>query len=1411
MERNILPLINNLLENREMDLDDGRFLMHSQRFDTLAVCSSHLPFERKIERVDSKFRVLGILRVRETSKGPIALDPPLRSRLQSRFIPPLSSESVLQLLQSVQQRELTSWPLEESSPLFLSLQSFIVQLLKLRESLARAESANYRDLVSRPPSFPDSSSVLLVRAVTRHPFFLEAEGKDVLFRLICRLYPYRLMPGSVPVDAIDSALKKFNFLPQFSNAKADDPLQLFSPSLSIKRLDLFARNSFTATILYQSQSLNREPLATRESSFIISNISQTTFSAVSSQKDSSKVFPLPHQKSPFISTSINQHILCEMLLDHSLGRDLCLVGSKGSGKSFLISRFSQLLGYRRIPYTVLLYSDLSSRDLMLRRVSLENQETHSTEQRGVKGVIGPADTAWEFSPLIRAALEGEIAVLDNIDRLSSSVLEALTSLIEDREITLFDGTRLVGQQEFDLLCKEHSLSPERLKEVHRILPVHPSFRIIATADVSSCGGSSSAKKLSHEIFRLFSFHVIDYLTSSSASPIDTNGSRIKQELVQLLVQKVDGVSPKLVKRLVDFASQLKNTQDSGSGAKIIFSLRHMIRILQKISYEMDSIRQSNSIIDTEQKTATLQPQKEKLLNATKRLAPLISNAIHNACMSYYAPSTLFQSIDRILSNVGLDERQWDPSWIVPESESPTPPDSSNQTKWKYAATAASDVERIRHLIPHVVFYENKWQQRIVDEMQHELELGHHLLLLGFQGTAKNKLCDYLLQRLSAPRQYIQLHRDVTVQSLTSQPVLMDGKLRFQDSPLIEAIQKGYVVLIDEADKAPREVVAVLKYIVQEQAAMQLPDGRMILSPSTISTDNHNDNHIEDNDETTILIHSDFRMIVLANPPKWPFHGNDFFAECGDLFSCHFISNPDIEAQQIILQSYGPTVDSDLVLSIAKAFERLRELSEKGILNYPYSTREAISVIKHLQNFPSDSIAEALLNVFSFDSFDEHVRPHVLEVFKSAGISLPSEFLQLVNRSVYDRYVTQLLHDQSRRSSSSHLWQQKLIAANQRPLNGPKHGKEDPQNDPHVGGNTWAGGTGGSDTAGLGGRGGPYRLDKGHPIFQVSDADKKAVSQEIQEAARFIAQRELEARLREIDMSTFEAAEYERVLKNVQNEIHQLRQILDELRRQRKERVWVRHRTEGDLDDQKLIDALTGSRTVYKQRMEIASTSSPLPTNPHRHSAADPCDPSDSSSQTFLHFVVDVSGSMYRFNGLDGRLDRMLEIVLMIMESFAPSSGTLDNDNDHSGLQYCISAHSGDSHYVPLVMWNRPPADRKERYKILRRMIAHSQFCVSGDNTFEATQHAIESLDQKVRHALALSSAHSKAFVFLFSDANFDRYGLSPRSFASIMECRKEVQTYAFFIASLWDQATSLQKAYVGLPFSFLFPSFLTME
>ena len=38
-ERNVLPVLNNLLENREMQLEDGRFLMAAERYDKLLMVS----------------------------------------------------------------------------------------------------------------------------------------------------------------------------------------------------------------------------------------------------------------------------------------------------------------------------------------------------------------------------------------------------------------------------------------------------------------------------------------------------------------------------------------------------------------------------------------------------------------------------------------------------------------------------------------------------------------------------------------------------------------------------------------------------------------------------------------------------------------------------------------------------------------------------------------------------------------------------------------------------------------------------------------------------------------------------------------------------------------------------------------------------------------------------------------------------------------------------------------------------------------------------------------------------------------------------------------------------------------------------------------------------------------------------
>jgi hypothetical protein len=121
----------------------------------------------------------------------------------------------------------------------------------------------------------------------------------------------------------------------------------------------------------------------------------------------------------------------------------------------------------------------------------------------------------------------------------------------------------------------------------------------------------------------------------------------------------------------------------------------------------------------------------------------------------------------------------------------------------------------------------------------------------------------------------------------------------------------------------------------------------------------------------------------------------------------------------------------------------------------------------------------------------------------------------------------------------------LESKQKRKASGPKEGKIDKDNKPHVGGNTWRGGTGGADTAGLGGKGGPYRLDAGHDVHQMAEDEKADVSEEVKKAARDIAQAELAKRLGSIDMGEGENQMYDQYLEKVNKQIIQLRLVLEQ--------------------------------------------------------------------------------------------------------------------------------------------------------------------------------------------------------------------------------------------------------------------------
>lgn len=56
-----------------------------------------------------------------------------------------------------------------------------------------------------------------------------------------------------------------------------------------------------------------------------------------------------------------------------------------------------------------------------------------------------------------------------------------------------------------------------------------------------------------------------------------------------------------------------------------------------------------------------------------------------------------------------------------------------------------------------------------------------------------------------------------------------------------------------------------------------------------------------------------------------------------------------------------------IRSLALAFGELRQLSNEGSITYPYSMREIVHIVSHLEQYPNEGVANVVRNVFDFDS------------------------------------------------------------------------------------------------------------------------------------------------------------------------------------------------------------------------------------------------------------------------------------------------------------------------------------------------------------------------------------------------------------------------------------------------------------
>uniref|UniRef100_A0A6B2E9N1 von Willebrand factor A domain-containing protein 8 n=1 Tax=Phlebotomus kandelakii TaxID=1109342 RepID=A0A6B2E9N1_9DIPT len=1206
-ERNVLPVLNNLLENREMNLEDGRLLIPAERYDKLLEQYGSDELDRwGLVRVSEDFRVIALgLPVPKYRGAP--LDPPLRSRFQARDVTNLSYQEIFKQIRSVAPK---------ADP------------EKLRQILSFGFAIQQADAKTNLPDFPIDSVFNAAKILNNNK---SLNTYDVIYRL----YPYRSFLPKESYEAVNTLLKSLN-ISEGGVTGGQEVTHVLSEGDSMARVTISSARLGSVDIPIQSGR---------------------------------RKYNLENPMGRFVATEYQSNLLADVMQSFAVG-DLCLVGPKGCGKSALVMELCNLLG--QSVESMVLYQDMTGRDLIQQRTTKLN-----------------GDTIWRDSALLRAALAGHVAVLDGVHRIHNSTVSILHRLVHDRELQLYDGRRLIGHERFDDLLAMGATS-ESL-EAKGVLRIHPSFRIVALAEPPVL--DTGANWLTPEMLSLFVYHEVRNLS--------------QKEEIHLINSLYGEIGPSLEK-ILNLAQFLRDAKDpimkSLAGT---LSTRQLLRIAHRMS------------VYPPEKVGIFAKPVEHPLNSAYE-------TIQRTFLAKFLPALPRATLENVLERFKIHPRMNVESGL--ESGIKV---GDGRVKIGKTDTEIYRTEAVTK-VPDILFYDVPQHVVLMEHLLQDFLIGNHLLLVGNQGVGKNKIADRLLQLMNRPREYIQLHRDTTVQTLTLQPAIREGIVTYEDSPLVRAVKSGHVLVVDEADKAPTHVTCILKTLV-ENGEMILSDGRKIL-PATMSG--------KDRTTDVIYAHPDFRMIVLANRPGFPFLGNDFFASLGDLFSCHSVDNPSTESEIFLLQQYGPDVPRNVLDTLVRAFAELRSMADVGQLSYPYSTREVVNIVRHLQKFPDEDMSELVGNVLDFDRYSPEALELVTTVLQKHGLPIQGYAREEMAALRKKREIQVTVESKSGKSVSS-----------------PKHGKVDPDNKPHVGGNTWAGGSGGRDTAGLGGKGGPYRLDSGNPVHQLSDEEKDDIPEEVKKAAREMNRRAYEERLREIKMSTYDHSVYEQFSVPVQKQVKELRVILNALQAKSKERHWQKHQTTGELDDTKLVEGITGERNIYRRRAE---------------QEPEPGQPQEKPKR--LKLVVDVSGSMYRFNGYDGRLDREMEAVVLVMEAF---------EGFAHKVEYDIVGHSGETYFIPFVDAKKPPRDDRVRLETIKMMHAHAQYCWSGDHTLLATNHAVDQLAQE---------ECDEAIVVVLSDANLQRYGIAPGKVAQALQKREpKVQAYMIFIGSIGEEAEIINQ------------------
>ncbi|CAG8521267.1 1922_t:CDS:2, partial [Scutellospora calospora] len=382
--------------------------------------------------------------------------------------------------------------------------------------------------------------------------------------------------------------------------------------------------------------------------------------------------------------------------------------------------------------------------------------------------------------LANAITKGDWILLDEINLASTETLECLSSILQNPEGSL-------------LLIEKGDSKP---------IIRHPNFRIFACMNPATDVGKRDLPPGLRSRFSEF------YVNSPDNR---------QDDLLCIVRKYLSGCThgeERVCIEIVNFYLKVKELQQQhkladGSNQRSHFSMRTLTRALSVVSQIVSIYGLRRSIYESFCMTFLTQLNKESEIIMQGLIENFLLNGVNNL-------KSLIMQIPRQPSNG--DHVQFGCYWLK---------------------TGQYPPKEVSHYIltPSVMKNLNNLARVVMSSK-------FPVLLQGPTSAGKTSMIHYLAQRTNHRFMRINNHEHTDLQEyLGSYITNSEGKLEYQEGILVEAVKKGYWLVLDELNLAPTDVLEALNRLLDDNRELFIPETQEMIKP-----------------------HNDFMLFATQNPP-----------------------------------------------------------------------------------------------------------------------------------------------------------------------------------------------------------------------------------------------------------------------------------------------------------------------------------------------------------------------------------------------------------------------------------------------------------------------------------------------------------------------------------------------------------------